>query len=168
MKTLIIFLTLFVAFLAGYDEITENISELTSSTGIPIILLIKIAGIILLLYWITYFLLKFLKKRKIKKLKQPLGIYNSRTYSKLPPEKEIIKIIKFIIEHQIIKHSYMVNDLGYSDIRATNYLSQLENNRFIQENILDKPPYKNYTMGDEISYLIDKKGREFAVDHNLD
>ncbi len=62
----------------------------------------------------------------------------------------------------------MVNDLGYSDIRATNYLSQLENNRFIQENILDKPPYKNYTMGDEISYLIDKKGREFAVDHNLD
>ncbi len=64
MKTLIIFLTLFVAFLAGYDEITENISELTSSTGIPIILLIKIAGIILLLYWITYFLLKFLKKTK--------------------------------------------------------------------------------------------------------
>jgi len=67
LKTTSIILGLVIAFLAGYDKITENISDLTKITGIPIMLLLKLTGIALLLYWITLFLLKIFKKTKKKK-----------------------------------------------------------------------------------------------------
>jgi hypothetical protein len=162
---------LVVMILAQYDEIAMNIFRLTNAIGIPIMLILKIIGIILLLYWLTYFLLKFIKKQNQKKLKQPTGIYKS-SFSELPPEIEIIKIIKFIIKHTIIKHSILVNDLGYSDIKATHYLSQLFTNNFIQE-----APFLNHRIKDgnytffkdgEIKYVIGKNGREFAINHNLD
>ena len=65
MNTILSILTLLLMVLGTYDEITENISEITASLPFPIMPLLKIIGIVLLLYWIAYFLLRIFNKRKI-------------------------------------------------------------------------------------------------------
>lgn len=167
-------LTLLLSTIQVADPTIENASKLTNNLnwliGLPLYIQVLLAIELIQLSYLFALLFLLKKVKKIKK--QSLGVYNSRTYSKLPPDEDIAKIIKFIIKNNIIKHSNLVNDLGYSDIKATHYLSQLSKNDIIQE-----APFINHKFNDgnytyykdgQIKYVIGEGGRDFAIKHNLD
>jgi len=70
---------IFLTILIGYDEITENISELSESSGFPITLLLKLALLILIVYLSLKFLLKLFKKSKHNNPPQTILHINDNT-----------------------------------------------------------------------------------------
>ena len=171
-KIVSMILGLVIAFLAGYDKISENISDLTKTTGIPIMLLLKIIGIILLLYWITYFLLK--KSQKTSKIKVKLNKKVKFKIEKpvvLPPEVELLKILNLIDEKKSITRDSLTSKLKYSDKTAKKYLKQLFNAEYIKI----KPVYKSiinhllpFTDNSEKKYIIDINGQQKLNDIKLE
>jgi len=60
-------ITIFLMILFGYDELTENISRLSETSGLPLIFLSKLAILVLLVYLSLKFLLKrFNEYKKIR------------------------------------------------------------------------------------------------------
>ncbi len=95
LKTISILLGLLIAFLAGFDEIAENIRELSDLIGFPILLPLILIVLILILCWSFVLLRKIIEHYKIIKHNKEM-MFDPVVPKNLINKKWIMKYSKII------------------------------------------------------------------------
>jgi len=137
----------------------------------PITILIAIIGLsVLNLLYLTFYLLCVFKKNQNTKLQQPLKIYTSSSFPDLPPEYETKRLIKFLLKEKDINREKLKQKFKYKDNTIILYIQQLLDEKFIKlcETSRTDMQYLFNLMSHDPFYCIDKKGRKYANNHNLD
>ena len=86
----------------------------------------------------------------------------NRHYSKLPPQKDIKKIVKYLVKYGSITTMIMMKQLGYSNTKAILYSDILKENDYLCGMFILENPTK------EVHYSLGKNGKIFAVKYKLD
>ena len=147
-NTILAIVGIVIAFLAGYDKITENISDLTKTIGFPIMIPIKIAGLILFLYLLSYLLLMVFNKKNITKEIEKFP----RMSRKL--EKTLLELNR--------KREFNIKDehnLSYSDEQLRSYLNTLSMNGYARK-FNNVNMFQDYLLD---TYLIHERGSSYLV-----
>ena len=93
----------------------------------------------------------------------------NRNKLKLPPKKEIKKIVNLTAKLGCISAKSLVKKFGYTNTKAKYYLTLLKDAKYLKCTFkIDNSNNKNSVYDVEIDYALDTKGKEFAIKHNLD